>query len=227
MGSSAEGLIRPWSSGYPEPMPRLRIAALVGIASVLLAAPAAAGAWSRTARLGALPINGDAKHRIAGTITWQMPSDWIRPVTEVDIPGVRFWPSNPAAGCHALSVFSFQGSYTKAAAATRVRQVVPIRRGGFLLGAGTRNGGVWRLAQNIRFGEGMPVIPGAHYVDGVSLVRVGANRWLELSFRAYTDGTCSSAEVRSSNVVSGAEAFLRDAELGLRVIGRWPAGVTR
>lgn len=83
------------------------------------------------------------------------------------------------------------------------------------------------MVQNITFADGMPVIPGAHYVDGVGLVKVGANRYLELAFRSYSDGTCTGSEIRNSNVVTGATAFLRDATSGLRVIGKWPAGVSR
>lgn len=200
---------------------------VLGITAALFAVPASASAWTRTARLGALPLIGDSSHRIAGSVTWDMPSEWTRSITEVDILGVRFWPSNPAPGCHALSVFTFQGAYTKAAPATRLRLAAPVRAGGALLGAGNRPGGTWRLVQNNIFAEGMPVVPGAHYVDGAALLKVGTHRYLELAFRSYSDGTCTASEVTNSNVVSGAIAFLRDANWDLRVIGKWPAGVSR
>ena len=203
------------------------IGLLLVTAAVGLVLPTAAGAWTRTAKLGALPLNGDSAHRIAGSVTWEMPSDWTSSITEYDIPGVRFWPSNPAAGCRALSVFTFQGVYTRTAPATLARLSAPVRSGGVLIGSGARTGGVWRLVQNTTFAEGMPVVPGAHYVDGVALLKVGVRRYLELAFRAYSDGTCTSSEVRNSNVVTGARAFLRDATSSLRVIGKWPAGVSR
>ena len=202
-------------------------ALLLLTATVGLVLPTAAGAWTRTAKFGALPLIGDSAHRIAGSVTWDMPSDWTSSRTEYDIPGVRFWPSNPAEGCHALSVFTFQGVYTRLTPAKLSQSATPVRSGGFVLGSGSRSGGVWRLVQNNRFADGVPVVPGAHYVDGVALLKVGVRRYLELAFRSYSDGTCTSSEVRNSNVVTGAAAFLRDATSSLRVIGKWPAGVSR
>ncbi len=189
--------------------------------------PATAGAWTRAAQLGALPINGDSKHRLRGFVNWEMPAGWTSSIMEADIPGVRFWPSAPAPGCNALSVFAFQGTFTRLTPSARARQAVPVRQGGALLGAGSRAGGVWRVAQNVIFGDGMPAIPGAHYVDGVGIVKVGSHRYLELAFRSYSSGACIASDVTSSDIVSGAIAFVRSADARVGVIGKWPAGVSR
>lgn len=204
-------------------MSRGIFAAAASAASLLLVAAPPASAWTRSVDLGAARIAGDSSHRLMGRVTWQMPVSWTSTITEGDSGSFRFWPSTIQPGCLALASYSFRPVHTTQSQAKRLAAIRKPFRGGRLLASGIRAGGVWSVIRNSVMATGLPSFPGAYYVDGAGLIRVGSTTWLDLDFYAYTSGSCTVGMVDASGLIDAATAFVRDADHSLRVAGKWPS----